>query len=40
MPPHNSKSYIILRYVGKLGDVTDRKTNIVVTSNQEIVYKC
>lgn len=39
MPPHNSKSYIIGRYVEKLGDVTDGKTYIVITSNQEMVYK-
>ena len=39
MPPHNSKSYIIGRYVEKLGDVVDGKTYIVVTRSQEMVYK-
>jgi transcriptional regulator with XRE-family HTH domain len=39
MPPHNSKSYIIGKYVEKLGDVIDGKTYIIITKNQEIVYK-
>lgn len=39
MPPHNNKSYIVGRYVEKIGDVMDGKTYIVVTKNQEIVYK-
>ena len=39
MPPHNSKSYIIGKYVEKIGDVTDGKTYIVITKNQEMVYK-
>jgi transcriptional regulator with XRE-family HTH domain len=39
MPPHNNKSYIIGKYVEKLGDVIDGKTYIVITRNQEIVYK-
>ncbi len=39
MPPHNSKSYIIGKYIEKLGDVVDGKTYIVITKNQEMVYK-
>lgn len=39
MPPHNSKSYIIGRYVENIGDVVDGKTYVVITKNQEIVYK-
>ncbi|MDI1254933.1 MAG: LexA family transcriptional regulator [Flavobacterium sp.] len=39
MPPHNNKSYIIGRYVEKLGDVVNGKTYIVVTRNNEMVYK-
>ncbi|MBN8567253.1 MAG: helix-turn-helix domain-containing protein [Flavobacteriales bacterium] len=39
MPPHNSKSFIIAKYVEKLGDVMDGKTYIVITTNNEMVYK-
>ena len=39
MPPHNDKSYIIGKYVEKLGDVVGGKTYIIVTKNQEMVYK-
>lgn len=39
MPPHNSKSYIIGKYIEKIGEVINGKTYIVITKNQEIVYK-
>ena len=39
MPPHNSKSYIIGKYIEKIDDVIDGKTYIVITTNREIVYK-
>lgn len=39
MPPHNNKSYIIGKYVEKLGDVVDGRTYIIITKNQEMVYK-
>lgn len=39
MPPHNNKSFIIARYIEKLGDVVDGKTYVVVTTNRELVYK-
>ena len=39
MPPHNSKSYIIGKYVEKLGDIIDGKTYVVITTNKEMVYK-
>ena len=39
MPPHNSKSYIIGKYVEKISDVIDGKTYVVITINREIVYK-
>ena len=39
MPPHNNKSYIIGKYVEKIGDVVDGRTYIVITKNQEMVYK-
>ena len=39
MPPHNNKSYIIGKYIEKLGDVVDGNTYVVITKNQEIVYK-
>lgn len=39
MPPHNSKSYIIGKYIEKLGDVVDGKTYVVITTNREMVYK-
>jgi transcriptional regulator with XRE-family HTH domain len=39
MPPHNDKSYVVGKYVEKLGDVVDGKTYIIVTKNHEMVYK-
>lgn len=39
MPPHTNKSYIIGKYIEKLGDVVDGKTYIIITINKEIVYK-
>ena len=39
MPPHNNQSFIIAKYVEKLGDVIDGKTYVVITTNQEMVYK-
>ena len=39
MPPHNNKSYVVGKYVEKLGNVVDGKTYIVVTKNHEMVYK-
>ena len=39
MPAHNDKSYIIGRYIEKIGDVVDGKTYIIITKNQEMVYK-
>lgn len=39
MPPHNDKSSIIGKYVEKLGDVVDGKTYIIITKNNEMVYK-
>jgi hypothetical protein len=36
---YNSKSFIIAKYVEKLGDVVDGKTYIVITTNNEMVYK-
>lgn len=39
MPPHNSKSFIIGKYVEKLGDVIDGKTYVLITKQREIVYK-
>ena len=39
MPPHNSQSYVVGKYVEKLGDVIDGRTYIIVTKNHEMVYK-
>lgn len=39
MPPHNNQSFIIGKYVEKLGDVVDGKTYVVITTNREMVYK-
>ncbi|RUT68982.1 XRE family transcriptional regulator [Flavobacterium cupreum] len=39
MPPHNDKSSIIGKYIDKLGDVVDGKTYIIITKNNEMVYK-
>ena len=39
MPPHKEGSFIVGRYVEKLGDVMDGKTYILLTKNDGIVYK-
>ncbi len=39
MPPHKEGSFIIGRYVERLGDVLDGKTYILLTKNEGIVYK-
>ena len=39
MPPHKEGSFIIGRYVEKLGDVRDGRTYILLTKNEGIVYK-
>jgi transcriptional regulator with XRE-family HTH domain len=39
MPPHEDGSFIVARYVEKLGDIMDGKTYIVVTKEEGIVYK-
>lgn len=39
MPPHKEGSFIVGRYVEKLGDVRDGKTCILLTRNDGIVYK-
>lgn len=39
MPPHESGSIIIGKYVEKLGDVLDGKTYIFITKNEGVVYK-
>jgi len=39
MPPHKEGSFIVGRYVEKLGDVMDGKTYILLTRNDGIVYK-
>ena len=39
MPPHKEGSYIIGRYVERLGDVMDGRTYILLTKNEGIVYK-
>lgn len=39
MPPHKGGSFIVGRYVEKLGDVRDGKTYILLTRNDGIVYK-
>jgi len=39
MPPHNEQSYVIGKYVEKPSHVISGKTYIVVTKNQEMVYK-
>jgi transcriptional regulator with XRE-family HTH domain len=39
MPPHTNKSFVIGKYVEKLGDVIDGKTYIIISIHQEIVYK-
>jgi transcriptional regulator with XRE-family HTH domain len=39
MPPHKEGSFIVGKYVEKLGDVMDGKTYILLTKNDGIVYK-
>jgi len=39
MPPHSNESYIVGKYVEKLGNIVDGKTYIVITKNHEMVYK-
>ena len=39
MPPHESGSLIVGKYVEKMGDILDGKTYIVVTKDDGIVYK-
>jgi transcriptional regulator with XRE-family HTH domain len=39
MPPHNSESLVVGKYVEKLGDVVDGRTYIIITKDKEIVYK-
>ena len=39
MPPHKDGSFIVGRYVEKLGDVLDGKTYILLTRDNGIVYK-
>lgn len=39
MPPHREGSFIVGKYVEKLGDVRDGKTYILLTKNEGIVYK-
>jgi transcriptional regulator with XRE-family HTH domain len=39
MPPHKEGSFIVGKYVEKLGDVMDGRTYILLTRNQGIVYK-
>lgn len=39
MPPHKEGSFIVGRYIERLGDVLDGKTYILLTRNQGIVYK-
>ena len=39
MPPHESGSIIIGKFVEKLGDVLDGKTYIFITKNEGVVYK-
>jgi transcriptional regulator with XRE-family HTH domain len=39
MPPHEDGSFIVAKYVEKLGDILDGKTYIVITKEDGIVYK-
>lgn len=39
MPPHREGSFIVGKYIEKLGDVRDGKTYILLTKNEGIVYK-
>jgi len=39
MPPHEDGSFIVAKYIEKLGDILDGKTYIVVTKEDGIVYK-
>lgn len=39
MPPHEDGSFIVGRYIEKLGEVMDGKTYILITKSDGIVYK-
>lgn len=39
MPPHENGSFIVGRYIEKLGDVMDGKTYILLTRSEGIIYK-
>ncbi|HLF53270.1 MAG TPA: S24 family peptidase [Flavobacterium sp.] len=39
MPPHEDGSFIVGRYIEKLGEVMDGKTYILITKTEGIVYK-
>ncbi|HMI07862.1 MAG TPA: LexA family transcriptional regulator [Flavobacterium sp.] len=39
MPPHKEGSFIIGKFIERLGDVLDGKTYILLTKNEGIVYK-
>jgi len=39
MPPHNNESYIVGKYIEKIGDVVDGRTYIIITKDKEMVYK-
>jgi len=39
MPPHKEGSFIVGRYIERLGDVRDGRTYILLTQDQGIVYK-
>jgi len=39
MPPHKEGSFVVGKYVEKLGEVLDGRTYILLTKNEGIVYK-
>lgn len=39
MPPHDERSFIIGRYIENLGEIKSRKTYILVTMGEGIIYK-
>lgn len=39
MPPHENGSFIVGRYIEKLGEVIDGKTYLIITKTDGIVYK-
>lgn len=39
MPPHNQQSSIVGKYVEKLDDVVEGRTYVLITRNNEMVYK-